>query len=266
MGYSSRGGDLVNTFGVMGNGTEGLYYPSVGTPHAFLESIIRDHPSFFVQPLPNNDSTSHKRDPTLRDWCETIAKVMDSLKVKGIASSGWLVIPSPDPFMTADNVMATLAGPAMRFLRAKIDAVRVFSKVSMVIPVPYQECVKLVHSDTMANPQLALHLHDMGPQSSIITAGNISLATHKSPHDAIQRALQGGPSKEFHLSNDSERVTRLRFFIKPELLESSHPLPVHFYKFLNNTFAPNDDDRISINSRNCTYPFVTVTFGAHTVT
>ena len=62
------GDDLINTFGVMDNGTEGLYHPSVSTPHSILESIIRDHPTFYVQPLPNNESNSNRRDPTLRDW------------------------------------------------------------------------------------------------------------------------------------------------------------------------------------------------------
>ena len=80
-GLDLGGDDVVNTFEVMGNGTEGLYYPSVSTPHSHLETILRAHPSFYLQPLPNNDSNSHKRDPTLRDWCETIATTMDSLRL-----------------------------------------------------------------------------------------------------------------------------------------------------------------------------------------
>ena len=67
----------------------------------------------------------------------------------------------------------------------------------MVTPAPYQENIKLVHSDTMAKPQLALHLHAMGSQAVGITSPeNISLATHKSPYEAIQLALRDGPSKK----------------------------------------------------------------------
>ena len=75
---------------------------------------------------------------------------MDKNKLKGIPTSGWIVFPSPDPFMTAENVMATLSGLAMRFLRSKIIAVKVFTKVKMATPVPVRNYVTIVHSDTLA--------------------------------------------------------------------------------------------------------------------
>ena len=63
-GLHIGGDDMVNTYGVMDNGTEGLYNPSVSTPHSHLQTVLRAHPTFYLQPLPNNDSNSHKHDPT----------------------------------------------------------------------------------------------------------------------------------------------------------------------------------------------------------
>ena len=47
------GDDLVNTFNVMDSPKGGMYYPAISTPHLFLESILRTHPTFYIQPLPN---------------------------------------------------------------------------------------------------------------------------------------------------------------------------------------------------------------------
>ena len=84
---------------------------------------------------------------------------MDALRVKGVVTSEWLVIPSLTPFMAADNVMATLTWPATRFLLPKNPAMRVFTKVQMVTPVPRGDQVKIVLSDTLASPQIAIQLH-----------------------------------------------------------------------------------------------------------
>ena len=56
---------------------------------------------------------------------------------------------------------------------------------------------------------------------------------------------------------NKEEPQWLRFFIKPEILGSDRPLPVHLYKFLDNQFSPlnSDSDAVSINSKNCLYPF-----------
>ena len=47
----------------------------------------------------------------------------------------------------------------------------------------------------------------------------------------------------------------LRFFINPELLGTDRPVPVHPYKFLNKEFPHLNSDAVSINSKNCLYPF-----------
>ena len=75
-----------------------------------------------------------------------------------------------------------LESMCVRFLRPKIVAVKVFTRVTMVTPAPYQDQVNLVHSDTLANPQLALHPHSMRSIAiGMPPPENISLATHKSP-------------------------------------------------------------------------------------
>ena len=53
-GVHLRGDDLINTFNIMDPEMGGLYYPSLRTPHIWLEIILRDHPQFYVQPIPNN--------------------------------------------------------------------------------------------------------------------------------------------------------------------------------------------------------------------
>ena len=85
---------------------------------------------------------------------------------------------------------------------------------------------------------------------------NICLSL-KSPLQAIREAMslekEGGEHKLGII--DDEEPQWLRFFITPELLGSPRPLPVHLYKFLNREFSDMESDNISINSKNCVFPF-----------
>ena len=171
---------------------------------------------------------------------------MDDLCTKHkLATHGWLVIPSPDPFMCAENVMATLSGPAMHFLRQKNLGVKVFTKVTMVTPISRGGQVQIVHSDTLANPLIALELH------SGAWATYHSLASNKSPQEAIQMATKNN-DEDPQLAKDRENigVTRLHFiFIKPSILGSNRPLPVTSYTYLNTDFVPGMEN-VSVNSKN----------------
>ena len=75
--------------------------PQIAKPHLSLKKMLKDYPTFYVQPLPNNDNSS-TIPPSVIGVRST---AMDELRTKhGIIT--------PDPFMYAVNARASLSGPA----------------------------------------------------------------------------------------------------------------------------------------------------------
>ena len=156
------GDDLLNTFRVQGN--VGFYSPSIPKPHTMMTKLLKDNPTFFLQPLPfDAPPNMFPESATLHEWSLNLNRAMEDLRVKhGVFARGWFVVGCMDPHVTAENVLSTFGGPVVRNLRNHILGAKVFKRVPMAHPVARDNKVAMVEGEAHSAPLLALYVHAGG--------------------------------------------------------------------------------------------------------
>ena len=251
------GDDLLNTFSVLGK--SGFFTPSISKPHTILTKILKDNPTFFLQPLPFDSPLNiYPESATLHEWSFFLNRAMDDLRVKhGVFARGWFVVPCMDPHILAENVLATFGGPVVRNLRGKIAGAKVFKRVGMAHPVAKDKRVTLVEGEAQSTPLIALYLHAGGGLGAPpIPPTNHDLSTRHTTQRAIGMAKDKSILMQTQTETDRNATTRLRLFVRPEEMGGGRIIARHAYRYINEQFAPGMGDKVSYNSVNCFYPFM----------
>lgn len=114
------------------------FSPFVARPQKNYPAIFKDKRSFYFQPQPYQSPTnSHGADVhTMLEHCSLLSKGMsDTIAKSGGAVGGWVVLPSYDHHVNAENYLACQSVPLMRDLKRYIRHVVMFTQVSFQIPL-----------------------------------------------------------------------------------------------------------------------------------
>ena len=162
-----------------------------------------------------------------------------------------------DPYIVAENVLATFGGPVVRNLRNKIVGAKFFKRVGMAPPVAKDQRVPLVEGEAQSTPLIALYLHAGGGLGAPhVPPTNHDLSTRHTTQRAIGMAKDKSILMQTQTETDRNATTRLRLFVRPEEMGGGRIIARHAYRYINEHFAPGMGDKVSYNSVNCFYPFM----------
>ena len=248
------GDDLLHTFvpSLVPAPTNPRVAPYLSKPHERLESLLKEHKTFFLFPTNySNPLNTYDNSPTVHQWCEALDKSLDAVRVKhNIIAEGWVIVQAYDPYLTADQVPATQNTPVTRWLRGKITAIKVLRHTRLRRPVHANGKVVCREGDVSAQPLIAYQ----------ISGGNLLAPTHAHPPTTHDLGTLPGIAQAMRLADKGENHrsarTHLRLFVKTAELAPSGAQPVarHFYKYINKQYAPHSDGA-SFTTEHCYFPF-----------